>query len=92
MGVCLLAMAGALALPAMTQQRPALQDRNVVEENDGRSPAEIKRLYDEAFAAMLTDPRDLDKSSSFAGLAVRVGDLEGAVVALEHPSFGLVNR
>lgn len=83
-GACVLALAGALAFPAAAQQRPALQDRNVLDENDGRSAAEIKRLYDEAFAAMLADPGDLDKSFRFAGLAVRVGDLEGAVVALER--------
>lgn len=83
-GACALALAGALALPASAQQRPALQDRNVVDDNDGRSAAEVKRLYDEAFAAMLADPGDLDKSFRFAGLAVRVGDLEGAVVALER--------
>jgi hypothetical protein len=84
-GACVLAISGALAVPALGQTRgAALQDRNVVDENDGRSPAELKRLYDEAFAAMLNDPGDLDKSFRYAGLAVRVGDLEGAVAALER--------
>jgi tetratricopeptide (TPR) repeat protein len=85
MGACVLAMTGALALPVLAQTRgPALQDRNVVDENDGRSAAEVKRLYDDAFAAMMNDPGDLDKTFRFAGLAVRVGDLEGAVGALER--------
>jgi hypothetical protein len=84
-GVCVLAMAGALALPALGQTGgTGLRDRNVMDENDGRSPAELKRLYDEAFAAMLNDPGNLDKSFRFAGLAVRAGDLEGAVGALER--------
>lgn len=61
-----------------------LRDRNVVDDTDGRSQAELRRLYDQAFAAMLADPGNLDKSFRFAGLAVRVGDLEGAVAALER--------
>lgn len=78
-------LATMLAVPAAAQTRaPALQDRNVVDDDDGRSQAELKRLYEAAFAAMLADPGDLDKSFRFAGLAVRVGDLEGAVTALER--------
>ncbi len=85
LGACALILAGVLALPAAAQTRAtSLQDRNVVDESDGLSRAELQRLYDAAFADMLADPGDLDKSFRFAGLAVRVGDLEGAVVALER--------
>lgn len=85
-GACALAIAAAFATGALAQQTraPALQDRNVVDEDDGRSQAELRRLYDQAFAEMLADPGNLDKSFRFAGLAVRVGDLEGAVAALER--------
>ncbi len=52
----------------------------------GPSPAapEVQRQYDAAFAAMLADPANLDKIFRFAELAVAVGDLEGAVSALER--------
>ncbi|MGE0154915.1 MAG: tetratricopeptide repeat protein [Reyranellaceae bacterium] len=51
---------------------------------DNLSAAELKRHYDAAFADMLADPGNLDKTFRYAGLAVRVGDLEGAVAALER--------
>ena len=88
---CALGVAASLAFGAMMPHAALaqtggqnLRDRNVTDENDGRSQAELQRLYDEAFAAMLADPGNLDKSFRFAGLAVRVGDLEGAVAALER--------
>ncbi len=88
---CALGVAAAVALggpmpkAALAQSGGQdLRDRNVVDQYDGRSPAELRRLYDEAFAAMLADPANLDKSFRFAGLAVRIGDLEGAVAALER--------
>lgn len=46
--------------------------------------AETRRQYDAAFAAMLAEPGNLDKIFKFAELAVAVGDLEGAVSALER--------
>lgn len=45
---------------------------------------ELRQRYDAAFAAMLADPGNLDKIFRFAELAVGVGDLEGAVSALER--------
>lgn len=40
--------------------------------------------YDAAFEAMMEDPTDLDAIFAFAVIARRVGDLEGAVGALER--------
>jgi tetratricopeptide (TPR) repeat protein len=82
-GACVLALATALATPGFAQTSSA-SGRTVVDETDGKSSAEVKQLYDQAFAAMLADPGNLDKTFRYAGLAARVGDLEGAVAALER--------
>ena len=47
-------------------------------------PAELKRQYDEAFQETLKKPSDLDVLFRFASLASQIGDLEGAVSALER--------
>jgi len=44
----------------------------------------LQQQYDAAFAAMLSDPANLDKTFAYAALAAQVGDLEGAVSALER--------
>jgi tetratricopeptide (TPR) repeat protein len=49
--------------------------------------AELQKAYDAAFAAMMADPQSLDKTFTFAELAARKGDLEGAVSALERMLF-----
>jgi tetratricopeptide (TPR) repeat protein len=43
-----------------------------------------RAAYDAAFKAMMGDPGNLQKSFTFAELAIKVGDLEGAVAALER--------
>lgn len=43
--------------------------------------------YDAAFKAMLSDPGNLDKTFAFASEAIKAGDLEGAVAALERMLF-----
>ncbi|TXL72886.1 tetratricopeptide repeat protein [Vineibacter terrae] len=43
-----------------------------------------RAAYDAAFKAMITDPGDLQKAFAFVELAIKVGDLEGAVAALER--------
>jgi hypothetical protein len=43
-----------------------------------------RAAYDAAFKAMIADPGNLQKSFTFAEHAIRVGDLEGAVAALER--------
>src|SRR5712664_1915000 len=48
------------------------------------SSSELKRQYDAAFQETLSKPADLDVLFRFAGLATQVGDLEGAVSALER--------
>lgn len=45
----------------------------------GRSPE-----YDQAFHAMASDPGNADKTLAFAEVAAKVGDLEGAIAALER--------
>lgn len=46
--------------------------------------ARLEAAYEEAFQRMLKDPSNLDKTFLFAEFAVRVGDLEGAIGALER--------
>ena len=46
-------------------------------------PDELREAYDTAFQAMYQDPADLDKATSYIELAIAIGDLEGAVAALE---------
>jgi tetratricopeptide (TPR) repeat protein len=46
--------------------------------------SELKRQYDEAFQETLNKPADLDVLFKFASLATQIGDLEGAVTALER--------
>ena len=48
------------------------------------SSSELKQQYDAAFQETLSKPADLDVLFRFAGLATQVGDLEGAVSALER--------
>jgi hypothetical protein len=46
--------------------------------------ASLKQQYDEAFDAMYRDPGDLGKTLEYARLAAEIGDLEGAIGALER--------
>ena len=45
---------------------------------------EKRKAYDQAFKAMMADPGNLDKTFAFAGLAIDVGDFDGAISALER--------
>ena len=47
-------------------------------------PDELREAYDSAFQDMYQDPADLDKATSYIELAIAIGDLEGAVAALER--------
>ncbi len=49
-----------------------------------RDAAALRAAYNDAFKAMSGDPGNLDKTFRFAELASQVGDLEGAVSALER--------
>jgi tetratricopeptide (TPR) repeat protein len=46
--------------------------------------AALRAAYNDAFKAMAADPGNLDKTFRFAELASQIGDLEGAVSALER--------
>ena len=48
------------------------------------SSQSLQQQYDAAFAAMLADPANLDKTFAYAALAAQVDDLEGAISALER--------
>jgi len=55
------------------------------EEATKAAPQDAKRkAYDDAFKAMMADPGNLDKTFAFAGLAIEIGDLDGAISALER--------
>ena len=43
------------------------------------TPDQIRRAYDKAFETMFKDPGNLEKTFSFAGLAIKAGDFEGAI-------------
>ena len=45
---------------------------------------ELDQSYKSAFQEMYEDPADLDKATNFVELAIAVGDLEGAIAALER--------
>jgi tetratricopeptide (TPR) repeat protein len=58
--------------------------RHVSAQAPAVSSSELKRQYDAAFQETLSKPADLDVLFRFASLATQVGDLEGAVSALER--------
>ena len=72
-----LAMPGTLAAPVPSQAAP-----------EGQKPpeatAEQRAAYDKAFQATLEKPSDPETLAHFADLAVKVGDIEGAISALER--------
>jgi tetratricopeptide (TPR) repeat protein len=76
-------LAGALGLAGATVSAPAQAQQGLVQPASTPTP-ELRRQYDAAFAAMLANPGNLDIIFKFAELAVAVGDLEGAVSALER--------
>ena len=52
-------------------------------DNQSSDPA-LRAAYNSAFQAMLADPGNLDKTFTFAGLAIQTGDYEGAIAAMER--------
>ena len=50
----------------------------------GPSSSALKQEYDEAFQETMRKPADLDVLFRFASLATQIGDLEGAISALER--------
>ncbi len=81
-----LVLAALTATVALAQQPAASGPAGPSGPGPGPAPAsaEVQRQYDAAFAAMLASPGNLDRIFRFAELAVAVGDLEGAVSALER--------
>ena len=54
--------------------------------SDG-TPDKVRRAYEKAFETMFKDPANLEKTFSFAGLAIKAGDFEGAISSLEPVSY-----
>ncbi len=73
--VALVVGLGPAPVVAQSQPRQGLSD-------DERSA--LEKEYEAAFQAVLKDPGNLDKTFRYAELAVAVGDLEGAISALER--------
>ncbi|MBS0524083.1 MAG: tetratricopeptide repeat protein [Proteobacteria bacterium] len=71
-----------LAIPATTASPTAPQSPQG-RKPPGATPAE-RAAYDKAFQATLDKPSDPDTLARFADLAVKVGDIEGAISALER--------
>ena len=70
-GLVFVILIAAQLVPARAQQM----------DEDG---SELAEAYDKAFQELFEDPSDLDKSFRFAELAVRRGNFEGAISALER--------
>ncbi len=60
---------------------PSLAGAQGVNQN---TPDQVRRAYDKAFETMFKDPANLEKTFSFAGLAIQAGDFEGAISSLER--------
>jgi tetratricopeptide (TPR) repeat protein len=45
---------------------------------------DVKKEFDQAFYAMLSDPADVDKTIRYTELAVKLGDYEAAIPPLER--------
>ncbi len=73
-GLTLLATVAATSLAAQTA---SVRPPAVV-------PAEDRAAYDAAFQESLSKPADPDTLVKFATVAVKIGDLEGAISALER--------
>ena len=74
LGLTLLATAAVTPLAAQT---PAVKPPAVV-------PAEDRAAYDAAFQDSLSKPADPDTLVKFAAAAIKIGDLEGAISALDR--------
>ncbi len=64
---------------------PAAQTPAAASAQPGQQGSDdVRASYDTAFQASLENPSDPDVLAKFAELAVRVGDMEGAISALER--------
>lgn len=75
-----LPMPATTAAPATAQPSPSPSQ---TEKPPEATPAE-RAAYDKAFQATLEKPSDPETLAKFADLAVKVGDIEGAISALER--------
>ena len=73
----LLGVVLACAVPAMAAAQGA----------SDATPLDVKQAYDDSFQAMLADPGNLDKTFLYAELAIKTGDIEGAISARERMLF-----
>ena len=91
-----LAAAALICAPALAQTPPSKAPRSLAmpatapasAAPQGQKPpeatAEQRTAYDTAFQATLEKPSDPETLAKFADLAVKVGDIEGAISALER--------
>ena len=77
--LCLALILGA-SLSGLTEGLP----QPAFAQAQGSPSPELKKQYDEAFEETLNKPADLDVLFKYATLATQVGDLEGAISALER--------
>lgn len=71
------------SLPMPTTTAPIASPAPQGQKPPEATPAE-RAAYDEAFQATLEKPSDPETLAKFADLAVKVGDIEGAISALER--------
>ncbi len=71
------------SLPMPTTSAPAASPASPGQKPPAATPEE-RAAYDKAFQATLEKPSDPETLARFADLAVKVGDIEGAISALER--------
>jgi hypothetical protein len=73
---------GTLAMPVTTT--PVTPPATTLGQKAPEATPQVRADYDKAFQATLEKPADPETLAHFADLAVKVGDIEGAISALER--------
>jgi hypothetical protein len=87
---CAALCAALIAGGSLAARSPAFAQASSIPSPSAASPASspsssaLKQQYDEAFQETMRKPADLDVLFRFASLATQIGDLEGAISALER--------
>lgn len=85
MKICRVALSAlSFCLPAAAISFNAMAQSNTPLSKIENADPDLRAAYDAAFQRMLDNPSDLDITFAFAELAMRIGDFEGAISALER--------
>jgi hypothetical protein len=82
---CAALCAALIVVGSLAARSPAFaQAPSAASPSSSPSASAVKQQYDEAFQETMRKPADLDVLFRFASLATQMGDLEGAISALER--------